>query len=153
MRDRMERFTAFPFSVGCISHSSVKVVTKQSKKPRAESSSALTIQSNGKAKSSVRRLLPLRKPNISAGIQKAIKSFKSLSSLFRFYNEDEDDDEEREMEIGFPTDVQHVGHIGCDGFNSGSAAAMKDWDRGPDHVLSHPSISLKQFELAMASQT
>lgn len=102
--------------------------------------------------------LPLPKPNISAGIQKVIKGFKSLSYLFQFHKEDDDDGDEEdeiEMEIGFPTDVQHVAHIGWDGFNNsvtGSNASMKSWDKGPD-LLSLPAISLRQFELAMAAQT
>ena len=86
---------------------------------------------------------------MSAGIQKVIKSFKNLSYLFQFYKE-EDDDEEIEMEIGLPTDVQHVAHIGWDGSNSGSTG-MKSWNKGPE-LLSLPTISLRQFELAMAAQ-
>ena len=93
--------------------------------------------------------LPLPKPNISTGIQKVIKSFKNLSYLFQFYKEEEDD-EEIEMEIGLPTDVQHLAHIGWDGFNSGSTG-MKSWNKGPD-LHSLPTISLRQFELAMAAQ-
>lgn len=151
MKDRMERFTVFPFSAVCVSHSSVKVIESQPKKSLPESNSAPTsqVQLNGKMKSSFGGFLPLLKPNISAGIQKVIKSFKNLSYLFQFYKAN--DDEERDMEIGFPTDVQHVAHIGWDGFNSGSTT-MKSWDKGPE-LLSLPSISLRQFELAMAAQT
>lgn len=148
----MERFASFPFSVGCVSHSSVDVVETQPKKSQAESNPATPseIQSNnGRTKSS---FLPLPKPNISAGFHKVIKGFKSLSYLFQSYREDDDDDEEEmEMEIGFPTDVQHVAHIGWDGFNSGGTG-MKSWNKGPE-LLSLPTISLKQFELAMAAQT
>lgn len=140
----MERFATFPFSVGCVSHSSVDVVDTKSK-----TLSSSEIQSNsGRMKSS---FLPLPKSNISVGIQKVIKGFKNLSNLFQFYkDEDEDDDDESEMVIGFPTDVQHVAHIGWDGFNSGGS--MKSWNKGPE-LLSLPTISIKQFELAMAAQT
>lgn len=63
------------------------------------------------------------------------------------------------MEIGFPTDVKHVTHIGLDGstttnnnlnnFNTNN----NNNNAPPPEVLSFPSISLKQFELAMAAQT
>ena len=42
MRDRMEKFASFPFSVGCVSHSSVDVVEKQPKKSQVESNPAPT---------------------------------------------------------------------------------------------------------------
>ncbi|KAA8515477.1 hypothetical protein F0562_018912 [Nyssa sinensis] len=41
------------------------------------------------------------------------KGFKSISNIFVV--------KEREMEIGYPTDVKHVAHIGWDGPSSGSA--------------------------------
>ena len=55
---------------------------------------------------------------------------------------------EKEMEIGLPTDVKHVGHIGWDGSNS-----LKSWEnlKTPE-IISFSSVSLKQFELAMAAQ-
>ncbi|KAJ6841282.1 CRIB domain-containing protein RIC4-like [Iris pallida] len=55
------------------------------------------------------------------------------------------------MEIGLPTDVQHVGHIGWDGSNSITTTNMKSWNRAPE-LLSFPSLSLRQFELAMAKE-
>jgi hypothetical protein len=58
---------------------------------------------------------------------------------------------EREMEIGPPTDVKHVTHIGLDG--STTTNPVKGWEnlKAPE-ILSFPSISLRQFELAMAAQ-
>lgn len=58
---------------------------------------------------------------------------------------------EREIEIGFPTDVKHVTHIGWDGSNSTNP--VRGWEnlKTPE-ILSFPSISLRQFELAMAAQ-
>lgn len=55
---------------------------------------------------------------------------------------------EKEMEIGLPTDVKHVGHIGWDGSNS-----MKSWEnlKTPE-IIAFSSVSLQQFELAMAAQ-
>lgn len=84
--------------------------------------------------------------NISAGLQRLIKSFKNLSQLFAVYKEE---DEEMEMEIGFPTNVQHVAHIGWDGSNS--VSTIKSWDGAPE-LLSLPSLSLRQFEPAMSTQ-
>ena len=55
------------------------------------------------------------------------------------------------MEIGFPTDVMHVTHIGWDG----SSTNIKGWENltTPDQLLANfPTISLRQFELAMAAQ-
>lgn len=64
----------------------------------------------------------------------------------------EEEQIEREMEIGFPTDVKHVTHIGWDG--STTINPIKGWEnlKAPE-IMSFPSISLKQFELAMAAQT
>ncbi|XP_008794628.3 CRIB domain-containing protein RIC4-like [Phoenix dactylifera] len=149
MRDRrMERFVVLPFSMGCVSQSSIAVCISQPKRAQSEPppprpSGEGESQSDGKMKgSSV--LLPLPRPNVSAGFQKLIKSFKSLSQLFEIYKEDDE-----EMEIGFPTDVQHVSHVGWDGFNN--VSSMKSWDKAPE-FLSLPSLSLRQFELAMAVQ-
>ncbi|KAK8549330.1 hypothetical protein V6N13_009006 [Hibiscus sabdariffa] len=61
-----------------------------------------------------------------------------------------------EMEIGYPTDVKHVTHIGLDGTTTTSSNPFKGWqDFSPmDHnFIAFPSISLSQFELAMAAQT
>ncbi|XP_010531174.1 PREDICTED: CRIB domain-containing protein RIC2 [Tarenaya hassleriana] len=50
--------------------------------------------------------------NHSYGFLEFIRSFKSFShSFFTRYG----DEAEPEMEIGFPTDVKHVAHIGIDG--------------------------------------
>ncbi|KAG6408378.1 hypothetical protein SASPL_131388 [Salvia splendens] len=58
--------------------------------------------------------------------------------------------EQMEMEIGFPTDVKHVAHIGLDG----STSSLNNWENlKASEILSFPSISLQQFELAMASQS
>ncbi|URE47561.1 rop-interactive crib motif-containing protein 4 [Musa troglodytarum] len=91
--------------------------------------------------------LAFPKPSISAGFQKLVKSLKSLSQHAVSYR---DDDDEVEMEIGFPTDVQHVAHIGCDGFLD-SMSGNKNWDRAPPELLPLPSPT-HQFELAVAAQ-
>lgn len=72
-----------------------------------------------------------------------------MSNLFSVYKDNEEE-EDVEMEIGHPTDVQHVGHIGWDGFNNGGGM-KKSWEKGTE-FFPLSSLSLKQFELAMASQ-
>jgi hypothetical protein len=82
-----------------------------------------------------------------AGIRKLIKSFKSLSHIFEIYKEEDDDEG---IEIGFPTDVQHVAHIGLDG--STNVSSLRGLDEGARELLSLSSLTtLEQFELAMAS--
>ncbi|OEL36006.1 hypothetical protein BAE44_0002976 [Dichanthelium oligosanthes] len=94
-----------------------------------------------------------RERDFLAGIRKLIKSFKSLSHIFEIYKEDEEEDEDdmdAGIEIGFPTDVQHVAHIGLDGSTSVSSSLMGL--EGARELLSLSNLStLEQFELAMAS--
>lgn len=60
------------------------------------------------------------------------------------------------MEIGFPTDVKHVTHIGWDETETTNPARdSSSWENPPvpPEFLSFPSsVSLRQFELAMAAQ-
>ncbi|XP_059632833.1 CRIB domain-containing protein RIC4-like isoform X2 [Cornus florida] len=130
MRNRMERLVVLPaFSIGCVSHASVAVVdTNQSKKSKSESSTTVTRRQEGDESSS--------------GV-----NMKNS----RVYKEEMEEMEEMEMEIGLPTDVKHVTHIGWDG--STTTNPVKGWEnlKTPE-ILSFPTISLMQFELAMASQ-
>ncbi|XP_062197878.1 uncharacterized protein LOC133900683 [Phragmites australis] len=93
-----------------------------------------------------------RQRDFLAGIRKIIKSFKSLSHIFEIYKEDDDDeDEDMDMgiEIGLPTDVQHVTHIGLDG--STNMSSLRGLE-GARELLSLSNLTtLEQFELAMAS--
>jgi hypothetical protein len=93
---------------------------------------------------------------VAAGVSRLMKGIRSLSQMFagedggedEDEDEKEEDDEEREMVIGYPTDVQHVGHIGWDGHNSkaGAAAAMA----GMVNAFSLPSsLSLRHLDMAM----
>lgn len=96
-------------------------------------------------------ILPFPRPNVAAGFQKLAKSIKNLSHYFVF--EEEEDEEEVEMEIGFPTDVQHVAHIGLDGLSHTVSSKKSSWDMAPPaEFLPLTSFSMKQFELAMAAQ-
>ncbi|KAJ8461016.1 hypothetical protein OPV22_033942 [Ensete ventricosum] len=145
MRDpRMDRFVMLPFSGGCVSQSSVAVGKNQLKK--AAQTEPAPAMPSGKPRSSS-GVLPFPRPCFSTGFQKLVRSLKSLSQHLLFYKEE---DEEVDMEIGFPTDVQHVAHIGWDGFNGMSSKTS--WDKPPPEFLTLPPFSLKQFELAMAAQ-
>ncbi|CAI9770891.1 unnamed protein product [Fraxinus pennsylvanica] len=156
MRDRMERFALIPFSFGCDSDASVAVGTTQLPEKKYKSSSLVkTRQKEGKGKPSReksmkkrRGFLALPKPLFSNGLRRLMKNLKSFSQLF-VYKEEMG---EKELEIGFPTDVKHVSHIGLDG--STTVNPIPEWkNRKAPEILSFPSISLKQFELAMAAQS
>ncbi|KAG5001342.1 hypothetical protein AAZX31_08G253500 [Glycine max] len=157
MRNRMERLVV-PCSFSCASHSSVELGAP--KGPKEDSKGTIVSrrqegQDRSIIKAKMKRgkpsgFLVLPKPNVAAGIQRIIKGIKSLSQLFVYKKEDVEE-MEPEMEIGYPTDVKHVTHIGIDG--STITNNVKGWDnmKAPE-LLSLSPISFKQFELAMASQ-
>ncbi|KAL6293656.1 hypothetical protein ACE6H2_001798 [Prunus campanulata] len=163
MKDRIERFAVLPFGIGCASQSSVAIGTSddQTRKPKAETQNPPPhVTNDGKAQGAkvknTYRFLNLRKSQISSGIEILIRSIKSLSQIF-VYKEGIEEEEEREMEIGLPTDVKHVTHIGLDGStttntNGSIKGSWENFNNAPE-ILSFPSISLKQFEFAMAAQT
>ncbi|CAN0898631.1 CRIB domain-containing protein RIC1 [Linum grandiflorum] len=100
------------------------------------------------------------------GVNKLVTTIKtSFSQLFVYKQsrDEEEEEEEKEMEIGFPTDVKHVTHIGLDGTTTATnhnPNKALDADADPDPQLddwmspavSFPTISLKQLELAMTAQ-
>ncbi|KAI4371665.1 hypothetical protein MLD38_009991 [Melastoma candidum] len=57
------------------------------------------------------------------------KGFKFMSQIFVVK---EDEDEEEEMEIGLPTDVKHVAHIGGDDPLGSGPAWMKEFTGAPE---------------------
>ncbi|XP_045793641.1 CRIB domain-containing protein RIC4-like [Trifolium pratense] len=139
MRQRMERLVILPFSSGCISEASVAVGVPQQRRSKhvdtnsphdaikgskgVEDSDDLSGES---MKNSLRLLDVVPKPNMS--FNKLFKGFKNLSQLFG-EKEEELEEVEMDMEIGCPTDVQHVTHIGWDGVTSCNAAdSMRGWD-------------------------
>ncbi|XP_043719401.1 CRIB domain-containing protein RIC4-like [Telopea speciosissima] len=149
MRNQMERLVVLPFSIGCVSESSVAIGSNYPKKSKQEAIPSVTrghVEGESISGEKMKNLLTLPKPNISAGLQRLLKSFKSFSHIFVYK------DEAEEMEIGFPTDVKHVTHIGWDG-SGATTNPLKGWDnlKAPE-MVSLPNISLRQFELAMAAQ-
>ncbi|CAN6297059.1 unnamed protein product [Urochloa humidicola] len=149
-----DRFAVFPFSMGCMSQSAVSVADPTEKKPQSDpsssSASATTTAQTGseegasemvKEKAAAAAATP---GLVAAGVSRLMKGIKSLSLMFAG-DEDAEEEEEREMVIGYPTDVQHVGHIGWDGHNKVGAGAM-----GMVNAFSLPSsLSLRQLEMAM----
>ncbi|XP_074567106.1 CRIB domain-containing protein RIC4-like [Curcuma longa] len=101
----MDRFTILRFSTPCVSLSSVAVCENQNQPTKQQTD--CTMHTTEKAKSAF-GALALPKLGISTGFQKMMKSLSHL-----VYKE-----EEADMEIGLPTDVLHVAHIGCDGFSN-----------------------------------
>ncbi|KEH24976.1 putative CRIB domain-containing protein [Medicago truncatula] len=61
------------------------------------------------------------------------KSFKYISQIFVV--------KEREIEIGHPTDVKHVAHIGWDGPNGNGPSWMNGFKTAPDFSTSIGSLS------------
>ncbi|RWW79329.1 hypothetical protein BHE74_00012389 [Ensete ventricosum] len=136
----MGKLAVLPFSASCVSRSSVAVSQNPQKR----------VKGREKEKQSSAKTKTKRAHRIQRMLMKSLKSLSQM--MFAAY---EEEDEEREMEIGFPTDVQHVAHIGRDGFDASAAASMnnmdvKSWVKGPELLSLHP-LSLQQFEAAMAT--
>lgn len=79
----MERLVVLPFSIGCVSQSSVALGENNPKKTKQDANPSSTTQclSGGKMKNSL-GFLPVPKSNISAGFHRLIKGFKNFSHLF-----------------------------------------------------------------------
>ncbi|XP_030460817.1 CRIB domain-containing protein RIC4-like isoform X1 [Syzygium oleosum] len=163
MKDRTERFMVLPFHIRCASLSSVAVSTAcQSEKQRPESLDVAAVakgRQNGEAGPSKERAKGTRgyptlsKPNANFGFwHKLRRSIKSFTQLFVYREDDEMEEIEKELEIGYPTDVKHVTHIGLDG--STHTDPVKEWQNlNTPEILAFPSLSLRQFEFAMTAQT
>lgn len=146
MRERLERIAVMPFTITCATPSSIAIKEPQRiRKPSGDSvpcspakksefkyanaaNHSLEQSKSLQKEQSLSRsppvessmfTFPLSKSHISSKLQRLIKSFKALSQLFAVYKEDEGG----EMQIGYPTDVKHVAHIGWDG----PSGAGKSW--------------------------
>ncbi|XP_074294696.1 CRIB domain-containing protein RIC4-like [Silene latifolia] len=124
MRGRMSKFGVIPFAMGCVSQASIAVAKQRPRRRRKLDLQSPTLRSredgenedeeslSGESTRHSSRFLalPITRANLSTGVNKLVKGFKSLSQLFIY----EDEMEELGMEIGCPTDVKHVAHIGWD---------------------------------------
>ncbi|GER28260.1 ROP-interactive CRIB motif-containing protein 4 [Striga asiatica] len=159
MRDRMEKFVLLPFSAGCISESSIAVAQQQAK--RSNLDTKLT-PSREKEEEEVEHDDEEDEESLSGDnlksplshlalhrFQKLFKNFKNFSQSFAYKDELEETD--MGIEIGFPTDVKHVTHIGLDG--CASSILSKGWTNEPEQTINLPSFPLTPLELAMSKHT
>ncbi|XP_010420343.1 PREDICTED: CRIB domain-containing protein RIC4-like [Camelina sativa] len=130
MRDRMERLVVLPFSVGCISDSSVAVLSPLSKPHHHRSPQEIRRdQEEEDHMKNVFKFLAVSKPEISTGINRLFKSFKTISQLFADKEEEEKEELETSgMEIGVPTNVKHVSHIGWESGLTAVTGPGKGWE-------------------------
>ncbi|KAG6510769.1 CRIB domain-containing protein RIC4-like [Zingiber officinale] len=83
---------------------------------------------------------PMPRHNISAALQRLIRSFAQLFALER--------EDEVEMEIGLPTDVQHVSHIGMDVKGIGT---LNNWVGDSELLsLSVPALTVEENDRVLA---
>ncbi|KAL2895662.1 CRIB domain-containing protein RIC4 [Bienertia sinuspersici] len=153
MEEQSERWILLPFCFGCSSRSSIAAASPTPLNGATLTSSQSRQKDSSITKKSKKALrFKLSKSKLSHGIRRLIRSLKSVSQLFVYKVEVDEEEEEKEIEIGYPTDVKHLTHIGWDGSTTISNAA-KGWENlTPSEIISFPSISLKQFEVAMAEQ-
>nr|XP_043612244.1 CRIB domain-containing protein RIC4-like [Erigeron canadensis] len=158
MNDIMSRIYVLPFNIGCLSKS-----TTRRRNTKIEPSQVATrVDLEGDKKRSSSPMVKIKKswhsvaPSrsyMSKAMDRVIRvTCKGFNNIFAYKDmEDVKVERKREMEIGFPTDVKHVTHIGYDG--STTTNPENSWDHfQPSETLSSPSVSLKQLELAFAGQ-
>ncbi|TKY52038.1 CRIB domain-containing protein RIC4 [Spatholobus suberectus] len=150
MRDRMERLVILPFSLGCVSEASVAVGIPHPRRSRPDtnSPSAAAIKrpkgdkdiSESLSGESMRNLLRFHedvpKSNTSLSFNRLLKGFKNFPQLFV-----DKEEVEMDMEIGCPTNVQHVTHIGWDGFAGTETAKSSDSRLGWEDLIPPQSLS------------
>ncbi|XP_013666038.2 CRIB domain-containing protein RIC4 isoform X2 [Brassica napus] len=129
MRDRMERLVVLPFSVGCISDSSVDVLSPLSKHHH-HSPQGIRDQEEEENMKNVFKFLAVSKPEISTAYKEEEESEEGETSGL--------------MEIGAPTNVKHVSHIGWESSREwkdlippellAAAAAKEDAAAGVAHL-------------------
>ncbi|XP_010478071.1 PREDICTED: CRIB domain-containing protein RIC2-like isoform X3 [Camelina sativa] len=133
MKDRMERFVILPFSLGCSTQSSVAVVTThQHKKPNQLIKSTYFLhprrEETGENGSVKKECTKMENNGVGANTSDGREESDENGSFKKEYTkmdnnganisdgyEEETKEREAEMEIGFPTDVKHLSHIGIDG--------------------------------------
>ncbi|KAH6757865.1 hypothetical protein C2S52_023248 [Perilla frutescens var. hirtella] len=144
MKDRLERFVFLPFTAGCISESSIPVVvqnTKRSKKGKHEKEKE---DEEEGCSDDEETLSGQNQKTTLPRFQKLYKNFKNMSRLFVYKDEME---AEMEIEIGLPTDVKHVTHIGLDGCSS--SIFSKGWNNlDEQELINLHSFPLSELELS-----
>ncbi|XP_039043614.1 CRIB domain-containing protein RIC4-like isoform X2 [Hibiscus syriacus] len=129
----MERFVMLPF--GCVSESSVAVAVQQ-QQPRRSNSKPANASSSSATRTRHEEEEDDESLSVNPGFHKLFKGFKTFSQLFEM-------EEEEDMEIGLPTDVKHVAHVGLDKSES-SNSSRGSWDNlfSPNHSLHFPFTTM-----------
>ncbi|KAL3323631.1 hypothetical protein AABB24_038006 [Solanum stoloniferum] len=149
MRYRMERFVLLPFSAGCISESSVAIGHQQHKSSSIHQPNIIPtkmLEEEKEEEADDEKNLEGENLKNQLGLpkfQRLFKNFKNLSHLFVDKDQMEEEEEEMGMEIGLPTDVKHVTHIGIDGGEVNTSLILNstrtNWDylnlKSPNHDL------------------
>ncbi|KAL9262875.1 CRIB domain-containing protein [Drosera capensis] len=145
MRDSVEPCLVLSLFMGWASKSSIICTKNASNLEKAPETGrpSRSDSSFGIVKNSI-DFLAVAKLSISCGFRRFFRSFKSLSRLL--VHKDDKEIDEGEMEIGFPTDVKHLTHIGPNGtaMSINQNIVVRSWE--------NLSVSLVQVELAMAAQ-
>ncbi|KAL4342414.1 hypothetical protein GQ457_08G014000 [Hibiscus cannabinus] len=144
----MERFVILPF--GCVSESSVAVAVQQQQQPRRSNSKPAYARTRHEEEEEDEDEECLSmKSDVSPGFHKLLKGFKTFSQLFVYKEEMEEED----MEIGLPTDVKHVAHVGLDESES-SRPSMGGWDNllSTRHLFTFPSPQCEPTKTQAALQ-
>ncbi|CAH1446525.1 unnamed protein product [Lactuca virosa] len=157
MKNRMERLVVLPFTAGCVSSSSVSVSVQHGRRPKEDINSAHMVcrsrevpknskdtSSDHMMKGSSSSRFPTPSiPNIYIGFHRLTRTIKNLSQSLVFKEEMEE--LEMEMDIGLPTDVKHVTHIGFDG-------SMNPGANGCNHLDISDFLSLCPNSMAQYEQ-
>ncbi|KAG4395418.1 hypothetical protein JHK82_057117 [Glycine max] len=143
MGDRMERLVILPFSFGCVSEASIVVGSPHPRRSRSDTDSPTAATKGPKGDKdiseslsgeSMRNLLrfheDVQKSKTFLSFNRLLKGFKNIPQLF-VNKEEELEEVEMDMEIGCPTNVQHVTHIGWDGFAATETVTSSDSLRLP----------------------
>ncbi|GAB2221717.1 hypothetical protein Drorol1_Dr00012903, partial [Drosera rotundifolia] len=179
IKDSVEPCLVLSLFMGCASRSSIICAENASNLEKAPETGrpSRSDSSFGTVKNSI-DFLAVAKLSISCGFRRFFRSLKRLSRLL--VHEEEKEIDEGEMEVGFPTDVKHLTHIGPNrtamSINQNIVVDEGEMEVGfPTDVkhLTHigpngtamsinqnivvqswenSSVSLAQFELAMAAQ-
>ncbi|XP_057801781.1 CRIB domain-containing protein RIC4-like [Salvia miltiorrhiza] len=143
MKDRLERFVLLPFAAGCISESSIPVVMQHAKRSKHEKHEEET---KDEEEGCLDDEKSLSSQNWKTALPIFQKLFKNFSQLFVYKDEQE---AEMGMEIGLPTDVKHVSHIGLDGCTS-SIFSKGCW--AEQELIDLHSFPLSELEFAIKAQ-
>ncbi|KAE8720771.1 Tetratricopeptide-like helical, putative isoform 1 [Hibiscus syriacus] len=140
----MERFVLLPF--GCVSESGVAVAGQQQQSGRSNSKLADTRPPSATRARHEEEEEEEDKESLSmksdvTGFHKLFKGFKTFSHLFVYKEETEYSEDD--MEIGLPTDVKHVAHVGLD--ESPSSSPSMSMNTGSWDYLFLPQLHLFTF--------